>query len=315
MYLILRKTVRMALHLYCGRIRVLHVEALPISGPLLLASNHPNSFFDALIIATHLDRRMYFLARGDVFRKPRIAKLLYAMNLIPIHRLSEGRSELHRTQGSFERSHDILLNGSSMLIFSEGLSVNENGLRSLGKGTARIAYRAWHGNEPIALAVVPIWLHYDTFHRPFMDVTLATGALMHAKNEVANSEPSFLRKFNADLKEHFVATGEFADRHIEANRRNERSSLVGKVIVGAMTVFALLLHAPWYFALRTFTAKRTKGTVFFDSVLFGLLYITYPIWLMALVLITKLLGSSWFEGMVVALNAPLWVYALRKYRS
>lgn len=316
MYVILRTTVRAVLHLYCGRIDVFHAEPLPPKVPLLLASNHPNSFFDALVIATHLDQRIYFLARSDVFRKPSIARLLSAMNMIPIHRLSEGRNELHKTQDSFQRSHEILQNGSSVLIFSEGLSVNMNGLRPLGKGTARIAYRAWYGSDPIALVVVPTCLHYDTFHRPFMDVTLATGVLMHATNEAANSEPSFLRAFNADLKEHLVATDEFADRRIEANRRNERRSLVGKAIVGTLTAMVLLLHAPWYFTLRSFTAKKTKGTVFFDSVLFGLLYLTYPIWLVVVVVLTtKLLGGSWLEGMIVALNAPLWVYALRKYRN
>jgi len=315
MYLILRATVRVALHLYCGRIRVRQAEALPRHGVLLLASNHPNSFFDALIIATHLDRRMYFLTRGDVFRKPRIARLLLAMNMIPIHRMSEGRSELHLTEGSFLRSNDILREGSSILIFSEGLSVNENGLRPLGKGTARIAFRAWYGSEPIELVVVPIWLRYDTFHRPFMDVTLATGALMRALNEAPNSEPNFLRSFNKKLERDLVATGEFADRSIGPFQEPARRSLIGNVIVGTLTVIALLLHAPWYFALRAYTAKKTNGTVFFDSVLFGLLYLTYPIWLMVLVLVTKLLGGSWLEALIVALNAPLWVYALRRSRN
>ena len=315
MYVILRTTVRAALHLYCGRIHVFHVETLPPKVPLLLASNHPNSFFDALIIATHLDRRMYFLARSDVFRKPSIARLLSAMNMIPIHRLSEGRNELHKTQDSFQRSHGILQNGSSVLIFSEGLSVNENGLRTLGKGTARIAHRAWYGSDPIALVVVPTWLHYDTFHRPFMDVTLATGALMRAKNEVPTSEPFFLHSFNQALQERLLATGEFTDRSLSTIHKVGCRSWVGTLIGAICAAMALLLHAPWYFALRAFTGRKTKGTVFFDSVLFGLLYITYPVWLVVLALVTKLLGGSWLEALVVALSAPLWVYLLRKVRN
>lgn len=315
MYVILRTTVRAVLHLFCGRINVFHAEPLPPKVPLLLASNHPNSFFDALVIATHLDQRIYFLARSDVFRKPIIARLFGAMNMVPIHRLSEGRNELHKTQDSFQRSHEILQNGSSVLIFSEGLSVNKNGLRPLGKGTARIAYRAWYGSDPIALVVVPTWLHYDTFHRPFMDVTLATGSLMRAKNEVPASEPLFLQSFNQEIKEALMATGEFAHRSLATFPKPSRRSFISQLQLGILTGMVLLLHAPWYFALRSFTAKKTKGTVFFDSVLFGLLYLTYPLWLAVLALVTKLLGGSWLEALIVVLNAPLWVYALRKSRG
>jgi 1-acyl-sn-glycerol-3-phosphate acyltransferase len=53
MYVALRASVRAALHLYCGRIRVDVRSAPAANAVLILASNHPNSFFDALVIATH----------------------------------------------------------------------------------------------------------------------------------------------------------------------------------------------------------------------------------------------------------------------
>jgi hypothetical protein len=40
------------------------------------------------------------------------------------------------------------------------------------------------------------------------------------------------------------------------------------------------LQAPYYFPLRSFVARATKNTVFYDSVLFAVLLFTYPLFLL-----------------------------------
>ncbi len=41
-----------------------------------------------------------------------------------------------------------------------------------------------------------------------------------------------------------------------------------------------LLHVPIYYPLKKLVENKTKETVFFDSVLFGILLIVYPIYLL-----------------------------------
>ncbi|MGV9012140.1 MAG: 1-acyl-sn-glycerol-3-phosphate acyltransferase [Flavobacteriales bacterium] len=287
-------------------------SAPPADAVLLLASNHPNSFFDALVIATHLPHQMRFLARGDAFRDPRVAKVLRALFMIPIYRMSEGRTELKRTADSFDQAQKDLEGGGSVLVFSEGLSVNEPGLRPLGKGTARITYRAWQSG--LDMQVLPIWLRYDTFHRPFMDVCISTGGIMEKRTPGPGSEAVFLRQFNSDLRERLLSTSATVDlaRAYELTQRPSALRGIYHGLLAFPAMVGLILHAPWYFSLRTFTTGKTRGSVFFDSVLFGLLFLTYPLWLLALVGIGSWSGlGGW--AVAVAVLAPLSLLALRGF--
>ena len=67
---------RIAFRFYCRDLVINNRELLKIDGPLLLASNHPNSFLDAIILCTLFDKPVYSLARGDVFKNSFIAKIL-----------------------------------------------------------------------------------------------------------------------------------------------------------------------------------------------------------------------------------------------
>lgn len=312
MYRALRASIRAGLHLYCGRIRVDVRSAPSADAVLLLASNHPNSFFDALVIATHLPHRMRFLARGDAFRDPRAAKVLRALFMIPIYRMSEGRTELKRTADSFDRAQEDLEQGGSVLVFSEGLSVNEPGLRALGKGTARIAYRAWHSG--LDVQVLPVWLRYDTFHKPFMEVSLGTGDVMQRSPVGPGPEAVFLRQFNHELRERLLSTA--ATVHTaRTHYLNQRSGALRgsrRILLALPALVGLILHAPWYFPLRAFTAGKTRDSVFFDSVLFGLLFLSYPLWLSLLVGFGAMVGFGYWAFAAIGL-APLSLVAVRSF--
>lgn len=314
MYTALRAFVRFGIHLYCGRIHVEADTAIAAGSPVLLASNHPNSFFDALVVATHLPQRMRFLARGDAFRDPRASRILRALFMIPVYRMSDGRAELRRTEESFGQAQADLEQGGSVLVFSEGLSMNAPGLRPLGKGTGRIAARAWIGSAP-EVVVVPVMLRYGNFHGPFKEVRISTGPPITSSMFGPLPEAVFLRSFNEVLQERLMG---LLQRIENAHERDGMAkSSMRRLFIKALLIVpacaGLLLHAPWYFTLRSITAWKTRGSVFFDSVLFGLLFITYPFWLAVLVLIGIAAGlGGWAACIVVA--APLLLAALRRFR-
>ena len=154
-YNTLRSCLRAALHCYFGRIHLHIGAAYSASGStLLLACNHPNSFLDALLVGTHLPMPMHFLARGEGFRHPLAAWVLRKLYMHPVYRIRGGRSDLQQAEASFSGAQRDLERGLSVLVFAEGVSVQTTSLRPLGKGTARIAHRAW--NAGLNMQVLPV---------------------------------------------------------------------------------------------------------------------------------------------------------------
>ena len=105
--------------------------ALHQKGPLLIVANHPDSFFDALVIAANCSHPVSFLARGDVFTKPWHNILLRALNMMPVYRQREGKEHLHKNQNSFDASVEVLKNNGILLIFIEGICLNKNEIQQI----------------------------------------------------------------------------------------------------------------------------------------------------------------------------------------
>jgi 1-acyl-sn-glycerol-3-phosphate acyltransferase len=88
---LLKILIQAGLWLFCNKIYLKNKQLFKTKGPLLIIANHPNSFLDALIIGSYYKRRVYFLARGDAFKKPIHRFLLESLNMIPVYRLREGK--------------------------------------------------------------------------------------------------------------------------------------------------------------------------------------------------------------------------------
>jgi 1-acyl-sn-glycerol-3-phosphate acyltransferase len=157
--------IRTTASFYFERIEIKGLENIPKEGPTILACNHPNSFLDALPITYIYRRPIYYIARGDAFKKPFGAKMLYFLNNVPIYRKEEGMENLSKNDDSFSYCLNILKEGDTILLFSEGSSENEWYLRPLRKGTARIIYEAWKnpdiGNK---LNIIPVVTNYSGWY-------------------------------------------------------------------------------------------------------------------------------------------------------
>lgn len=167
-------------------------------GPLLLACNHPNSFFDAVLLGALFKNPVHFLARGDAFKNPIAKKILTALKAIPIYRLSEGKEYLALNDTAFERCNRILRDGGIVLIFSEGLCINQWELRPLKKGSARIAINAWR-QEAISKAfrVLPVSLNYNSFTIFWKKIIIEFGEpIVSSEACIAANEAQQTRHFN-----------------------------------------------------------------------------------------------------------------------
>ncbi len=321
-----RFLVRLGLPIFLRKLCVINLTTVPKRQPILLASNHSGSFFDALVIGAVVSQPIYTLARGDVFRKPRVAYWLRAINLIPVFRGSEGRENLKKIDTTVEECFSVMKNKGTVIIFSEGICVNEWNLRPLGKGTARMAYQAWYGDDAAlhAMAVVPTGLTYEHFRGANKRVMLHFGEKIdstHIQTDPADYE-KWLREFNALLTERMgkailqipqEATPDEAARQLEAYL-DVCPPPAGNTLLNFLGALGRTINRPIYRFYSKRVAQKTKGTVFYDSVLFGLLMYTYPILIGLLALVVGVF-TSWHVGVAVFIGFPLAALAGNRYRA
>lgn len=94
------------------RWRVYHPERVPLSGPVILASNHL-SFLDPPLVGSGVPRPINYLARKTLFRFPGIGALLRSWNAVPVDRDGGSASGLKEIL-------DRLKRGGAIIMFPEG---------------------------------------------------------------------------------------------------------------------------------------------------------------------------------------------------
>ncbi|MDP3394642.1 1-acyl-sn-glycerol-3-phosphate acyltransferase [Sediminibacterium sp.] len=273
-YSILKPLIRVALFFFCRKIYIQNRQAFKLKGPLLLTANHPNSFFDAIIIAAFFKQPIHFLARGDAFNQPYHRFLLGLLNMIPIYRLSEGKENLVLNNYAFAASKRILENNGIVLIFIEGICLLTNQLQPFKKGAARIALDYQGKNS---LNILPIGIAYDAFNKWGKTVQLALGNPILAKELLPfQDRAKNMNHFNTEIKQ------QLKQLVIEP----APSQIINSKTLQSIADLGILLHQPLFRFIHKRVFTKTKGTVFYDSVMFGCLFIAYPLYL---ILVTGLL--------------------------
>lgn len=348
-YHLLKFFARLALKLYCRDIYTHQAALLRQEGPLFLAANHPNSFLDAVIIASVCKRKTFILVRGDVFSNKWANRILRKIYCLPIYRRSEGRNLMEQNENTFSESLDLLKKGYNVLIFAEGICENEWKLRSLGKGAARLAHRAWQTPEiPATFQVLPVGITYNNFDQIAKKVLLLVGAPL--PNSPDAPYPRALYDFNVTLRERLAALIIRVPDRPEAIMRfpqlienihgkspvSEQIKMVQEALDGDLPprptwggtkhrhhwietllsplVWAgWLINAPLYYPVRSLARRYTRGTVFYDSVLFGLLFFTYPLYITVVTcILVAVTGSWWWLALLVIL--PFMGRLANRYR-
>ena len=298
LYRILRFLIRMALKIFCVSIKVHNKKALQQRGPLLIVANHPDSFFDALVIAANCTYPISFLARGDVFTKPWHNFLLRALNMMPVYRQREGKEHLHKNQNSFDASVAVFKNGGTVLIFIEGICLNKNEIQPFKKGAARILQQAVAAG--VTPAVLPAVITYNGFKHFGKKIYLMLGNTVSANQFFNNTaEPENIAIQRNNFNNHVMR--EMLSLYKEPPSKKYKRPLYLFPIIG----IAWFWHAPLFLLIKTFAAYKTKGTVFYDSVLFALLLFAYPIYLLFLFLLLSSIGISNLSSSLIIAAHPL----------
>ena len=65
------------------------MERVPVDGPGLLASNHPNALVDALIVGCTLPRPVVLTAKATLLENPVTRLLIRMVGVVPLRRGSD----------------------------------------------------------------------------------------------------------------------------------------------------------------------------------------------------------------------------------
>ncbi|MFZ1528594.1 MAG: 1-acyl-sn-glycerol-3-phosphate acyltransferase [Ferruginibacter sp.] len=311
LYQLLKIPARIGFHLYTRNLKVNDPKWFEARGPLLLACNHPNSFLDAIVLCTLFKKPVYSLARGDAFKNKWVAKFLRAIYILPVYRTSEGVENLEHNYSTFEACKTIFKKNGIVLIFSEGLCINEWHLRPLKKGTARLAGSSWEDGIP--LTVLPIGINYDSFKKAGKNIEINFGKpIIKTAIEPGESHGKTLQSFNALLQK------ELEKLVLEFNS-NDQVSIKDhfEVPVPALKRSLLFLpaasgyifHWPVYTPVNAFVQKRFSRTGHYDSVVLGLLFFAYPLYLLIVTAVLFLaFKSSWALCALLVLPFCAWAY-------
>jgi 1-acyl-sn-glycerol-3-phosphate acyltransferase len=138
------------------------MENIPVGKPVILAPNHVNAFMDPVLIGMSVRQEVRFFARGDVFKGPVAKWALNQLNISPMYRIQEGYSEVKKNDKTFEECRQLLTDDKIILMFPEGICIQERRLRPLKKGLARIAFQtAASFDFSKDILIVPIGINYS----------------------------------------------------------------------------------------------------------------------------------------------------------
>lgn len=290
--------VRLSLKIFCKKIVIHNPRQLTVKGPLIIAANHPNSFFDAILIGAHMQQPVHFITRGDVFRKRWARSILEQLNMMPIYRIRDGKEKLSLNQQTFDRSVEVLKANGIVLIFVEGMCEYQTTLLPLKKGAPRILLSCWQ--QGINAKVLPVWLRYNSFFSFGKKTEINLGNIF-TKEVISNtaSDGEAITKINTATSKELLS--------LYNKRYQFLQPLLSQRLMLAIPAFAgFLFNYPFYILVRSVVHPLTKKDMHYDSVMFGILTLLYPFYALLLTYIVFHFTQSYYS-LALFILLPLFV--------
>ena len=123
--------------------RVFNPERVPLTGPVILASNHA-SYIDPPLVGAGVRRQINFLARDSIFHVPILAAILRSWEVVPVDR--DGG-----TGRGLKAILDRLERGGAIILFPEGTRSRHGELNPARSGIGLTVIKS---NAPVVPARV-----------------------------------------------------------------------------------------------------------------------------------------------------------------
>ncbi len=150
--------------IFYKKIQGKNIHYLQTKKPVIIAMNHPNAFTDPIAInmLTRPKQGLKYLARGDAFKPGITSFFLEQFGIVPIFRMQDGGKDgLKKNDESYKRVNELLKKNNKIIIFAEGLCIQERRLRPLKKGVSRMVFGAYDFLKSKDLQVIPVGVNYS----------------------------------------------------------------------------------------------------------------------------------------------------------
>lgn len=238
-------------------------------------------------MASLFKRPVYSLARGDAFKNKSVARILRSLKMFPVYRTSEGTENMEHNYRTFDDCKEIFKKNGIVLIFSEGRCINEWHLRTLKKGTARLAISAW--KDGIDLTVLPIGLNYQSFRSFGKNIHMYFGKVISKKDiDHQNGFGKSVQSFNQLLLTKLQPLVYEIDKQDEAKKLEYfkvNFPAFIKILLVVPAILGYITHLPLYFPVKKIAAKTSLNNDHYDSILVGILFLFYPLYLLIISLL------------------------------
>ncbi|MGM1429490.1 1-acyl-sn-glycerol-3-phosphate acyltransferase [Sphingobacterium lactis] len=303
-YPVLKFVVKFGLRWYVSEWRLQNLQQANANVPALIIANHPNSFFDALVIAVHQESEIRFLTRGDIFEKPLANWTLRTFFMLPIYKKSDDEESEIKNAFVYDECVSHLKQGTKILIFPEGVSRNHLGINTfMPQGTNALIQRAVKMDIPIQ--VQPYLLRYSSFDNIPKAVSLQALEPIDSTDFLQDGQ---VMSTDVLFKAKRAMENELIKEPLEPNPdlRKEKEWMRLPAKLGYYT------HNWLYQLVKKKVREKTDGTIFFDSLLFGVLLFGYPLLIFILSLILGNIFGFWW-GMLFFVLLPFLSYCWVQY--
>ncbi len=141
-------------------------EKVPKDAAVIFGVNHSNTLMDALVLLASNNVRKVFIARGDIFKNPIIAKILNFFRILPIFRIRNGVAAVRQNDDSLSKAVDVIHDNVDLYLFPEGMHRTKHSLMRMGKGLFHIAVDAskqFGDQKPVY--IIPTAIEYGDYFR------------------------------------------------------------------------------------------------------------------------------------------------------
>ncbi len=202
-YSILRHYVDFSLFNAYRKIEYYNLDKIPTDGAIIYAPNHTNALMDALVVLSMDKKPKVFVARADIFKNPKIAKILTFLKIMPIRRIRDGLEEVKKNDETIEKAVEVLSDDIPFCILPEGTHRAQHSLLPLLKGIFRIALVAQEHITEKPVYIVPLGLEYGNFFRFRSTVLAQVGDPINMSEFIAThkdlTHPEMMNVLKAEL--------------------------------------------------------------------------------------------------------------------
>ena len=321
-YWVVRNLCLIASYFYFRGVEINGREGIPSDGALLYAPNHQNAFLDAILIGIYSPSPVSYFTRGDIFVKPYVW-FLEALNMLPVFRAKDGFKMAAQNDKTFETAVKTLLNDQPLMIFPEANHDYPYTLRTLTKGTARVAISTQEQSKK-PVYIIPVGLNYFRRHSVRFKLIINYGRpilIEDYMDEYSDHKAKALNRLRGEmtkgLKEQMVIPE--LDEHYEKralvftrsnepyqfstlkekaqklDTRADKSFNFLKPLVGLLSIVNFVP-----IGLSKYIVSQFKDPVFVGSMKFGIAALFCPIWYLILFVLLGL-----FLGWKISIFATL----------